>query len=60
LPLYYLIVDVEEVILPVFGLELIFQALYRSLKLLAEFLVRLPDLLRRSIDELILPLDPGM
>ena len=52
--------DIEEVILPVFGLELIFQALRHSLELLAEFLVCLPDLLRRSIDELVLPLDPGI
>ncbi len=60
LPLYYFIVDVEEVTLPVLGLELVFQALRRSLELLAEFLVGLPDLLRRSIYKLILLLGPGM
>jgi hypothetical protein len=38
--LHHPIVNVEEVILPVFGLELGFQALRRILKLLAEFLVR--------------------
>jgi len=60
LSLHHLILDVEEVILPVFGLELVFEALHCSLELLAEFLVRLPDLLGRSIDELVLLFDPGM
>jgi hypothetical protein len=43
-----------------FGLKLVFQALLRSLELLAEFLMRLPNLLRRSLNELVLSLDPGM
>lgn len=60
LPLYYLIVDVEEIILPVLGLELVFQAFHRSLKLLAEFLMRLPNLLGRSINEFILLLHLGI
>jgi hypothetical protein len=60
LPLYHLIVNVEEVILPVFSLELVFQALRRSLKLLAKFFMCLPDLLGRSIDKLVLLLDLGM
>jgi hypothetical protein len=58
--LHHPIVNVEEVILLVFGLELVFQALRRILKLLAEFLVRNPNLLGRSINELVLPLDLGM
>jgi hypothetical protein len=60
LPLYHFIMDIEEVILPVFSLKLVFQALLRVLELLAEFLVRLPNLLRRSLNELVLLLDPGM
>jgi hypothetical protein len=60
LPLYHFIIDIEEVILSVFRLELVFQALLRILKLLAEFLMCLSDLFRRSIDELIFPLDPGI
>jgi hypothetical protein len=60
LPLYHLIVDVEEVILSVFSLKLVFKALCCSLKLLAKFLMRLSNLLRRSLDELVVPLDLGI
>ncbi len=60
MPLYYLIINIEEVIVPILGLELIFKALYYSLELLAEFLVRLPNLLRHSINKLILLLNPGI
>jgi hypothetical protein len=52
--------DIKEVILPVFGLELVFQALYYSLELLAEFLICLPDLLRYLLNKLILLLNPDI
>lgn len=60
MPLYYFIINIKKVILFVFGLKLVFQAFLRILNLLAEFLIRLSDLFRRSVNKLILLLDLGI
>jgi hypothetical protein len=57
LPLYHFIVNLKEVIFPVYVFDLVFQALPRILELLTEVLVFFPNLLQGPLNELILPLN---
>jgi len=57
LPLHHLIVNLKEVILPVYVFDLGSQALLRVRELLAKAVELFPLLLRGPLDELVLPLD---